>query len=177
MSQLYNHSPLLQAAIKCKPYSEMASQWDYGGNWDAFKNCKNYIEYICSVIYILCWWGTEKASVAYVIVALLKGNRALRVDVVLVELWFSHVSLILFDYLSFHVRIKLCLICILIPHLSEAAANDALLNSWNWKKVQIFFEIFKNSVKNMRSIILTVILFYIHFTFCIVANKHFKNLM
>ena len=26
----------------------MRPQWDYSGKWDTCKNCKNYIEYICS---------------------------------------------------------------------------------------------------------------------------------
>ena len=41
VNQLYNYSTVLGAAIKCKLYS---------GNWDTFKNCKNYIEYIFSAI-------------------------------------------------------------------------------------------------------------------------------
>ena len=42
VNQLYNYSTVLGAAIKYKPYS---------GNWDTFKKCKNYIEYICSVFW------------------------------------------------------------------------------------------------------------------------------
>ena len=38
VNQLYSYSTVLGKAIKCKPYS---------GIWDTFKNCKNYIEYIC----------------------------------------------------------------------------------------------------------------------------------
>ena len=41
VNQLYSYSTVLGTAIKCKPYS---------GIWDTFKNCKNYIEYICSVV-------------------------------------------------------------------------------------------------------------------------------
>ena len=40
VQKLYNYSTVLGAAIKCRLYSEIK----YSGNWDTFKNCKNYIE-------------------------------------------------------------------------------------------------------------------------------------
>ena len=40
VQQFYNYSTELGAAIKCRLYSEIK----YSGNWDTFKNCKNYIE-------------------------------------------------------------------------------------------------------------------------------------
>ena len=45
VNKLYNYSTLLGAAIKCKPYSEITVE--IGTH---LKNCKNYIEYICSVV-------------------------------------------------------------------------------------------------------------------------------
>ena len=43
VNKLFIYSTVLGAAIKCK-------QWDYSGKWDTCKKCKNYIEYICSVV-------------------------------------------------------------------------------------------------------------------------------
>ena len=45
VNQLYNYSTVLEAAIKCKPYSEITVE--IGTH---LKTVKNYIEYICSVV-------------------------------------------------------------------------------------------------------------------------------
>jgi hypothetical protein len=45
VNQLYNYSTVFGAAIKCKPYSEITVE--IGTH---LKNCKNYIEYICSAM-------------------------------------------------------------------------------------------------------------------------------